>query len=195
MTALSLSLIVATPSCDDDTPEVVVGERGEKGDKGDKGDRGVNGTPGNANVKRFTFTVKADEWYSGSHFGSSNNHTYFQVKPELTGNISIGSSDYIVLAYANPIGSGADYREKKQLPYRFNVNNNYGIILELLPNRGYLTMSKTTNGFNYNAVPLNERPVSITYTIILIEIGTVNALKGKVDLKNYAEVSSYFNLN
>lgn len=46
MTALTLSLIVATPSCADESPEVVVGDRGEKGDKGDKGDKGEKGEKG-----------------------------------------------------------------------------------------------------------------------------------------------------
>ena len=37
MTVLSFSLLVTTPSCDDDNPEVVVGERGAKGDEGPEG--------------------------------------------------------------------------------------------------------------------------------------------------------------
>ena len=194
MAVLSISLVLIT-SCSDDGPEGPAGQIGATGDKGDKGDGGDKGNPGNANVKSFTFVVKANDWNSGSHYGASNTHNYYQVAPTLTGNISMESNKYFVLGYAKPAGTGADYTEKKQLPYTFNVNNKYGIILELLPNRSELTISKTTNGFNYDAVPLSERPTSITYTIVMIEISSVNAIKGKVDFSNFNEVTNYFELN
>lgn len=67
--------------------------------------------------------------------------------------------------------------------------------MEFAPTRSELLMSKTTNGINTLAVPLAERPTHITYTVFMIEIGAVNALKGKIDFNKYDEVSSYFNLN
>ena len=269
MTALSFSLIIATPSCDDDSPEVVVGERGskgekgdegpegargdkgDKGDKGEKGEKGDDGTPGergpkgdygdkgekgdkgdkgdygekgdkgeqgeqgeqgasgptgpraetgpkgdtgatgNANVKRFSFEVAASQW-EDAHFGAGNNHSYFEVKPELTGGIRLSDINYVPLVYASP---SEIYREYKQIPYRFNVDNNYVILLEMIPSRHYLTMLKSTNGISTLSVPLSERPSKVRFTVILIEIGAVNAAKGKVNFDNFNEVTSYFKIN
>jgi hypothetical protein len=251
MTALSFSLIVATPSCADESAEVVVGDRGEKGDKGDKGEkgdkgdkgdkgeRGTDGTSGergatgpegdkgdkgekgdqgvpgatgprgatgatgatgpkgdkgdtgNANVKRYSFDVEASQW-KPAHYGGSNNHNYFTVPQNLTGGIGISNSGYVTLVYARPVGN---YDEFKQLPYRFTVDNNYAVLLETGIQRSELLMSKTTNGINSLALPLAEIPSKIRYTIIMIEVGTANAAKGKVDFDNYNKVSSYFKLN
>ncbi|MDD2476221.1 MAG: collagen-like protein [Dysgonamonadaceae bacterium] len=212
MTALSFSIIIATPSCDDDNPEIVVGDRGEKGDKGDKGDQGVpgatgprgstgatgatgskgdKGDTGNANVRKFNFEVEASQWES-AHFGASNSHSYFEVKPELTGGIRLSYINYVPLVYARP---SEIYREYKQIPYRFNVDNNYAILLEMSLSRHYLIMTKSTNGITTMSVPLSERPSKINYTVIMIEIGAVNAAKGRVNFDNYNEVSSYFKIN
>ena len=65
----------------------------------------------------------------------------------------------------------------------------------MIPNRHYLTMSKSANGITTLSVPLSERPSKIQYTIIMIEVGAVNAAKGKVNLDNFNEVTSYFKIN
>ena len=221
ITVLSFSFIVITPSCSDEDPEVLVGDKGDKGDKGDTGERGPSGTtgakgdagdrgpsgatgpkgdtgakgdrgnPGNANVKKYTFDVSASQWL-GAHFGANNSHNYFRVEPSLTGNINMNSYNYVTLMYAKP----ADvYRETKQLPFRFNVNDNYVILLEFSPARGEIFMSKSTDGIKTLTLPLAERPSIISFTVIMIEVGAVNALKGKLDFDNIHEVSNYFELN
>ena len=65
----------------------------------------------------------------------------------------------------------------------------------MIPNRHYLTMSKSANGITTLSVPLSERPSKIRFTVIMIEIGAVNAAKGKVNLDNFNEVTSYFKIN
>lgn len=103
----------------------------------------------------------------------------------------MNSSNYLTLVYAKPAG---DYVEYKQLPYRYSVNDNYVILLEFSQVRREIFMSKSTNGINTIVVPLAERPSRINFTVIMIEIGAVSALKGKVDFNNIREVSSYFEL-
>ena len=190
---LSFGLIVTTSSCSDDNPEVVVGDKGDKGDKGEtgpQGSKGERGEQGNANVKRFSFEVKASEW-SGGHYGANNNHNHVTVDASLTGGISMNTSNYVTIVFARPADS---YSEYKQLPYRFSVDDNYAILLEFIPNRAELTMSKTTNGINTSIVPLSETPSKISFTVIMIEISAANAAKGKVNFDNYNKVSSYFKL-
>lgn len=196
MMFLSFGLIVTTTSCSDDSPEVVVGDKGDKGDEGlqgEKGDKGDKGVPGNANVKKYYVDVNASDWRSGLHYGNNIIHNTYIVEPSLTGGISISSSDYVVLAYAKP--ATGEYTENKQLPHTFPVNNNYGIVLNMIPSRSYLTISKTTNGFNSLDLNTNEIPAKVSFTIIMIEINALSAFKNEVDFNNVEAVSAYFKLD
>lgn len=202
MLFLSFGLIVSTTSCSDDSPEVVVGDKGDKGDKGDegaqgeKGDKGDIGDPGNANVKRYTIQVNAADWRAGLHFGNNVVHRTYIVDSSATGGVSISSSGYVVLGYAKQTSSdGGIYTESKQLPHTFPVDDDYGIVLNMMPDRNYLTISKTTNGFNRLGLTIDELPERVLFTIIMIEIDALAAHRNEVDFNNVEAVSAYFKLD
>src|SRR5690606_36499584 len=133
-------LVVAFTSCSKDEIEGPMGPRGERGQQGPQGERGetgqqgsqgergeageqgLNGDNGNANVRKFSFRVGKDDWTTTLMYESENIRTSFNIPPSMTGGISIGSSNYITLAYVqlNP-----PYPTKKQIPYVFGVDNNY----------------------------------------------------------------------
>ena len=160
-----------------------------KGPKGDKGD------PGNANVKKYTFSVGSDEWAEGTHYGNSNSHNYFTVASSLTGEIFMSNSKYVVLAYAKVNSSNLDYSEKKQLPYVFGIGNDYGLRFELLPLRSEIIMSKTLQGWDSKPVPLAQRPEKVDFEIVMVEVGVANKLKDTLDFGDYNAVAKYFNLD
>lgn len=175
------------------------GEKGDKGDRGPVGPKGDDGVDGNANVKKFSFYISSNDW-GGGHFGDGNIHSTFKVTTDLTGGISIGSPDYLPLAYIAPVQEGGDtYSEKKALPYIMSMRvgageEEYGIRYELLPNRQYITMSKTTNGFNSLSIGSSRYPKKIHVTIILIKYSLMSKLKDQVDFNDLKAVSNYFNL-
>lgn len=173
----------------DDGPIGPQGEKGEKGEKGDKGDEG------NADVKSYSFSVLAEDWDDGAHSGNQNSSNSFDITPEMTGGINISDRGYVVLAYAAVNATNISFSHRRQLPYTFGVNNSYGIRFELAVNRYELRMSKTTNGWDSNVVPLSQRPSKVNFDIVMIKIGVINSLNGSLDLNDYEAVREYFDLN
>lgn len=157
--------------------------------------KGPKGDPGNANVKKYSFTVKKDDWFAAGDFRFGNYHDYFWILGEA--NMYITNPDYTAIAYVRPHFSGQGML-KKQIPYVFGVNNNYGLKFELHTTPtpvAHLLMSKTTNGWNNAAVPMAERPDELDVEIILIEVTVVNMLQGKLDFTDIDAVTTYFNLD
>src|SRR5690606_36701791 len=168
------------------------GPQGERGERGEAGEQGLNGDDGNANVRKFSFRVGKNDWSPSLNYGGGNTHAHFDITRSLTGGISIGSSNYITLAYVSPSGN---YKQKKQIPYVFGVNNDYGIKFELIPSRSILTISKTTKGWDSLVLSPAERPdYDVDVDIFLIEINHMNELQGKFDVSNFDAVTSFFNL-
>lgn len=177
------------------------GKDGKKGDKGDagkdgkdgkKGDKGDKGDPGNANVKKYSFLIEAADWSNGSHSGNSNTSNAFDVSPSLTGGISIANSDYVVLAYMWSISSNISFTHKRQLPYTFGIDNNYGLRFDLTVDRREIRMAKTLHGWDSASVPLAERPDKMNVEIVLIKAEVMAKLQEIVDFKDYQAVSKYF---
>ncbi|WP_417201099.1 hypothetical protein [Bizionia sp.] len=56
-------------------------------------------------------------------------------------------------------------------------------------------MSKTTNGWNNNSVPLAERPNSFILEIFMIEMSAANKAKIDSDFNDYQAVVDYFELD
>lgn len=174
------------------------GKDGKKGDKGDTGKdgkdgkKGDKGDPGNANVKKYSFSVETADWSNGTHSGNSNSSNSFDVLSSLTGGISISDSEYVVLAYLQINSSNISFSHKRQLPYTFGVDNNYGLRFELVVNRREIRMAKTLHGWDSITVPLAEIPDKVNFEIVMIKTEVMAKLQRKVDFEDYQAVSTYF---
>ena len=207
MTVLSFSLLVTTPSCDDDNPEVVVGERGAKGDegpegpegaRGEKGEQGATGptgprgetgpkgdtgAPGNANVKVFTQNIQDAVWETMGSAAEGYQRLIINA-PNVLDLSTV--RDAVILVYVRSSDYAPNYWAL--VPYYTDRN----IRVDAIVNHRSLTLKKDQNGKPY--VP------SVFYEVKIVTIQPSSRTEpisriqnAPIDFKDYESVRNHFN--
>jgi len=116
-----------------------------------------------ARPKVYTFSVQAAEWGNNLHYGSDNLHRYYEIPSASLGGTRLNSfwwAGGTVLLYAS-MSSG--YTEWKPIPYmashRLASGEIIGLKIDLSPLREGILLSKTTNGWNNQAIAATRFPV------------------------------------
>lgn len=159
-------------------PAGETGPQGPAGEQGPMGPAGPQGPVGNANVRSFTFTIRAEDWDQGAHYGDGNLHRGYDIPPALVDNVSLLSTFWFggaVIAYVtpqdvdNPVSA---YSEWKQTPYVWSRETadggHVGIKVEYSALRASMLLSKTTNGWDQQIPSGSEIPPAITVRLVVI---------------------------
>lgn len=155
-------------------PQGPEGPAGPQGETGPAGPQGAAGPPGNANVQSFELLVRNVDWSDNYHYGDSNIHRYYDVTDELLGGTSLASffsSGGAIVAYAQGDGPNG-YSEWRPLPYVYSQTKNgggyLGVKLDIIPTRGEIVISQTTNGWDNVSLPDVDLPEAVRIKLFLI---------------------------